>query len=441
VKILIVLPDGRIHKLKLPFVNMSFREAPLTATTLAALVPSELKAEIKICDESVDTLPVNSNFDLVAISCLTGTCLRAYEIAKFYKSKGSTIVLGGVHVTLMPEEAALHADSIVIGFAELSFPQLLRDYASGSLKKRYFSETCINNFPIPRRDLQRKRAYAVQSTVFATRGCRSSCDFCSVYAANFGWHTRPVNQIVDEIRAIKDKRIAFNDVNLTDDVEYAKELLTAMIPLKKTWGGLASTLITKDDELLDLLQKSGCSFLLLGFESINSQSLNYMQKRFNKVSDYAELIEKLHKRNIIIQGCFIFGTDDDHLDVFQQTVDFVNEYKIDIPRYAIYTPYPQTKAFFKLQAENRIIHTNWFYYDTQHVVFQPKNMTPHELDEGFKLAWKKTFTVKSSFYRTISSGKNFPIAFVGNLAYKLYINRLWNDKNRFPKQFDALFTG
>ncbi len=433
-KILIILPDGRIHKLKIGrFINISFREAPLTATMLAALVPTDLNADIKIVDESVSSIPFNSTFDLVAISCLTGTAPRAYEIADQFKAKGATVVLGGVHVTLMPNEARKHADAIVCGFAETTWPELLRDFQKGELKPEYHSKNgSIDKLPMPRRDLQKRLGYGIPNTIFATRGCRSKCDFCSVPAANFGWKTRPVAEVIDEIKQIKARRIAFNDVNLTDDTDYAKELLTAMIPLRKTWGGLASTLIANDDELLDLLQQSGCNFLLLGFESINEGALSGMRKGFNKVENYHEIIRKLHNKNIIIQGCFIFGLDSDDKSVFANTVDFVNQTQIDIPRYAIYTPYPQTESFKRLDNQKRILHRKWEYYDTQHVVFQPKQMTPYELDNGFKCAYYQTFKIGSSLRRTIGKGRNFPISFAGNLAYKIYLRRLKQDKNRFP---------
>jgi radical SAM superfamily enzyme YgiQ (UPF0313 family) len=433
-KILIILPDGKIHKLKIGrLVNTSFREAPLTATMLAALVPEEVNATIRIIDESIDKVDFATDYDLVAISCITGTSTRAYEIADFYRKNNITVVLGGVHVTLLPDEAKDHADSIVIGFGEQSWPQLIKDFVSGSLKKVYRSEiSSLDGLPIPRRDLQRNFGYGVPNTIYATRGCRSNCDFCSIPAANYGWNTRPIGEVISELKTIKKKTVAFNDVNLTDDTEYSKELLKAMIPLKKKWGGLASTLVVKDDELLELLRRSGCIFLLIGFESIVSESLADMQKKFNRVDEYKALIDNLHRHNITIQGCFIFGLDHDNKNVFSDTVDFVNETKMDIPRYAVYTPYPKTAAFNKLVAENRILHYNWEYYDTQHVVFQPKNMTPEELDEGFKWAFKKTFRLRSIRKRNLGVTRGSFYTIMGNLAYKIYVRKLINDRNRFP---------
>lgn len=436
-RILIALPRGQAHKLEFGPVRMSFREAPLTATTLAALVPAELDAEIRIVDESVDDIPFDARFDLVAISVLTGTSTRAYEIADHFRMQGATVVLGGVHVTLLPEEAKRHADAIVIGFAEKTWPRLLRDFAGGVLRKSYRERNVsVEKMPLPRRDLQKKHGYTMPVTVFATRGCRQQCDFCSVVAANFGWHKRPIPEVIDELRSIGSRRLAFNDVHLTDDPEYAKELFTAMIPLKKIWGGLASTRVVYDDELLDLLQRSGCRYLLLGFESFDERTLDGMNKSFNKRTEFKVVTEKLHDRGIIIQGCFIFGNDGEDRSVFSETVDLVNEIRIDIPRYAVYTPYPKTQAYFRLKEQGRLLHERWEYYDTQHVVHLPDRMSPAQLDAGFKWAFRKTFTLENILRRNLSSGMQFYITFVGNLAYRLYIRKLYADQNRFPAGID-----
>lgn len=435
-KILIILPRAQAHKLEFGPINMSFREAPLTATTLAALVPRDLKADVKIVDESVSTVPFDKHFDLVGISVMTGTAPRAYELARIFKAKGSTIVLGGVHVKLLPDEAAQHADAIVVGFAEKTWPQLLHDFARGEMKSRYEDrQPSVAGMPIPRRELQKRFGYTMPNTVFATRGCRARCEFCSVVAADFGWHTRPVGEVIDEIRQIKSTHIAFNDVNLTDDPYYARELLKAMIPLKKKWGGLAQTRIVYDDELLDLLAESGCGYLLIGFESFNSFSLSGINKRFNKFEEYKLLMDKLHARQIMVQGCFIFGIDGEDTTVFKNTVDYIQDLKIDIPRYAVFTPYPGTESYAKLKAENRLLHERWNYYDTQHVVFQPTGMSPRELDEGFKWAYRETFTLKNIKHRTLG-GKYWYVGYVGNLAYKMYIKKLYNEKHRFPADLD-----
>lgn len=436
-KILLIMPDGKINKLKWGPLEISFREAPLTLTILAALVPEELKARITLVDESVGTkVPYDKDFDLVGISVITGTSIRGYRIANRFRNRGIPVIIGGVHVQLCPEEARRHADTIVIGFAEETWPQLLKDHAAGRRRKEYSSECgTLSGMPFPRRDLQKSLGYMVSNTVLVTRGCRGHCDFCSVPAARYYWDTRPVSEVIEEIRNLKGNRFAISDVHLTQDTDYTKELLTALIPFKKKWGALASTLVVRDEELLDLLQRSGCSYLLLGFESVNNQALKDIHKGFNKVENYPEVVEKLHSHNITIQGCFIFGFDEDDKYVFPSTMDMINDLKIDIPRYALFTPYPGTAAFNRLEKENRLLHEEWEYYDTQHVVIRPLRMTPQELDEGFKWIWKNTFRFLHCIRRARSGGRQAPITFVGNLAYKLYIHRLLTDRQRFPQGF------
>ncbi|OGV67551.1 MAG: hypothetical protein A3K19_13390 [Lentisphaerae bacterium RIFOXYB12_FULL_65_16] len=430
-KILLALADGRIHRLRFGASAISFREAPLTLTTLAALVPSELHAQVRIADASVQPVPLGETFDLVGISCITGTAFGAYAMADHFRRRGIPVVLGGVHVALCPEEAAQHADAIVIGFAEQTWPQLLRDFVAGKMQKIYRHDgSDLRGLPAPRRDLQKKFGYMMPNTVFATRGCKGTCEFCAVPAVPFGWHTRPVGEVVAEVRRIPARRFAFNDVNIIEDRDYARELFRALIPLKKTWGGLATTDIAQDPELLELMARSGCAYLLLGFESLAERALQGIGKAFNRPEDYPSVCRALHDRGIVIQGCFIFGMDSDTPDIFRDTVAAVNELQIDIPRYAVFTPYPATRAYQRLKAEDRLLHEYWPDYDTQHVVFRPKNMSPEELDAGFIRAWTETFTLKSIRHR-VRWRRQFVVAFVGNLAYRLYVHRLHRDTNRF----------
>jgi radical SAM superfamily enzyme YgiQ (UPF0313 family) len=423
-RILLIMPDAHIHRLNLGPLKTSFREAPLTLTTLAALVPDEIDAEIALADESVQPIPFDKPFDLVGISCLTGTAERGYAIADRFRKKGVPVVLGGVHATLMPAEAAEHADALVVGFAEKTWPRLLRDYIRGDMKPAYRQNgTYLSGLPHPRRDLQKPFGYMMPRTVFATRGCRGGCSFCTVPAVPFGWHTRPVAEVAAEIRSLPGRRFAFNDVNLIDDRDYATDLFTALIPLKKIWGGLATTQIADDPELLRLMAASGCQYLLLGFESIRPAALRGIRKGFNKAGEYRRVVETLHRHGIAVQGCFVFGLDADGPDVFEETAAAVNALGIDIPRYAVFTPYPGTKAHDQLSREGRLLHRHWRHYDTQHVVFRPARMSPEALDAGFIRAYEATFSIKNILKRAMGSPR-FPVTFIGNLAYRLYIKRL-----------------
>ncbi len=430
-RILILLPEGKIHKIAFGSFHKSFREAPLTATALAALVPEELDYDITLIDESIQKIPLNEQFDLVAISIITGTSTRGYELAAHFKKSGATVIMGGVHVTLLPDEAAQHADAIVVGFAEKTWPQLLRDFENNQLQKRYVQmKQDFSHIPTPRRDLQNNNGYMIPNVVSATRGCKNLCDFCAVPAAGFGWQTRPLNEVIDEIKAIPAKKIVFNDVSMGEDMDYFKALLKALKPLKKNWGGLVSTKVFADKEIPKLLKDSGCKYLLIGFESLNDFSLKSIKKGFNQHDEYIKIIKTLNEIDVVLMACFIFGFEEDNTGVFEKTVDFVNHYRVDIPRYAIYTPYPGTPSYQRLKSQGRLLHEKWEYYDTQHVVFKPKLMTPQELDDGFKWAYKKTFALGASFRRTINSGRNFFLTFAGNQAYRIYLKRLFSEPNR-----------
>ncbi len=427
-KILLIMADAHMHTLRIGPHVRSMREAPLTLTTLAALAPPELDIQWRVVDESIDVVPLDFDADLVGISVLTGTANRAYALADHFRTREITTVLGGVHVTILPEEAARHADSIVVGMAEQSWPALLRDFARGDLQAEYTqdlqSNDVLEGVPTPRVDLQRNSGYMMPYTVHATRGCRKACDFCSVPAVFPRFFKRPVSDVIRDIRAVPGRRFGFNDVSLLEDREYAKELLSALIPLKKKWGGLATVDAIRDEELLDLIAKSGCVYLLFGLESIHQPTLNSIYKGFNKAQEYDEAVSRLHDCGISIQGCFVFGFDSDDPGIFERTVQRVEELKIDIPRYSIYTPYPGTSLFRRLETEGRILSHNWADYDTMHVVYQPAQMTPEQLYEGFKRAYRQTFKFLPILRRTISLRMYAPVNFVGNLTYRIFVKRL-----------------
>jgi radical SAM superfamily enzyme YgiQ (UPF0313 family) len=429
-KMLLLIPFADIHRITFGPVCASFREAPLTLTTLAALTPETAQASITLIDENVQTVPAHTKFDLVAISCLTGTSLHAYRWAKHFRAQGAKVVLGGIHVTLCHDEAAQHADAIMTGFAEITWPCMIQDFLRDALKPRYDGrQGDVNLLPLPRRDLQKRFGYAMPNVVTATRGCGCNCSFCSIPAADYGWQTRPIGKVIEEIKQLPGRRFTFNDVNLLQDREYALELLTALARLKRYWGGLATVSTGDDPELLIALQNAGCQYLLCGFESVDSGGLHSINKGFNQISTYKYCMEAFHAHGIAIQGCFIFGLDDDSPDIFQKTVDVINELKVDIPRFAINTPYPQTELYKKLEKEGRLLHRYWTHYDTQHVVFHPARMTPEELDQGFRTAYETTFRIPSILHRMKASPHPI-ITGIGNWAYRRYVRRLNADPNR-----------
>lgn len=425
-KIQLLLPAGEIHRHRTGIFKRSLRYAPLTLTTLTALVPDDVPAEVTIQDEGVQPLDLDFDADLVGISAITGTAPRAYNIADALRAKGHTVVLGGVHPTLLPDEAARHADAVVIGYAEQSWPRLLRDFQQGSLQPRYHAPTGKTlHVPPARRDLLDRKKYSTVNSIEATRGCPHRCEFCAVPAAWSGIYAhRPIADVIAELETFDKPHALFIDLSPVEDVRYAKELYRAMIPLRIQWVGLATTRIAEDEELLCLAAQSGCRGLLIGFESVSQASLNGTQKHFHQASHYAESIKKLHDHGIGIQGCFVFGFDTDDESVFERTVEFVDRVKMDLPRYAVMTPFPGTAAFRQLEAEGRLLHKNWSLYDVEHVVFQPRQMPPERLQEGLEWSWRQSYRWGSIVRRIAGSRCVVPLSVSLNYGYRSYARRL-----------------
>jgi radical SAM superfamily enzyme YgiQ (UPF0313 family) len=334
-------------------------------------------------------------------------------------------------VTILPGEAIQHADSIVIGRAERTWPRLIEDFRQGKLQRIYreheLTDHVLAEVPSPRRDLQRRSGYMLPNTVQATRGCKRICDFCTVNAVWPRYLKRPIADVVRDVRDIQGRHFGFNDVSLVDDVDYAQELFTAIAPLRKRWGGLVTADSLQNTELLDLMARSGCVYLLVGFESGDQTTLQGIRKNFNKTPYYHDLIRSLQRRGITVQGCFVFGFDHDDNNVFESTVQLVQDLGVDIPRYSLYTPYPGTQLFARMQAENRILSYNWDDYDTMHVVIKPMQMTPDELYRGFKWAYKETFRLHRVVRRVSHLDIRCAINFVGNLAYRIFVKRLYSE--------------
>jgi len=443
-RVLLILPDAHMHKLRFGPLLRSMREAPLTLTTLAALTPEAAGIDVKIVDGSVDRIPLDYPADLVGISAITGCALPAYALARHFRQRGIPVVLGGVHVTILPGEAIEHANSIVIGRGERAWPRLIEDFQNGRMKRIYrehpLQDDLLAGIPTPRRDLQRRGAYMIPNTVQATRGCRRNCDFCSVPAVWPRFLKRPVADVLRDLRSIPGGIIAFNDVSLVEDIEYARELFTAMIPLHKKWGGLVTSDSLQNPELLDLMAASGCVYLLVGFESVDQATLRGIHKNFNRILDYRAAIASLRQRGITIQGCFVFGFDHDHSGTFETTVDMVQKLSVDIPRYSLYTPYPGTALFRRMMDEGRILSYNWNDYDTMHVVIRPHRMSPDKLYQGFKWAYRETFRLRHVLKRVRHTDIRCAVNFFGNLCYRNFAKRLENDP-RFARPFSTDHVG
>lgn len=430
-KIALLAPAGAMHRYTGSF-GRSLHYAPLTLTTLAALVPEDVDAEVKIYDETAEKIPLDIDAELIGITCITGTAPRCYAYADYFRKKGKTVFMGGVHPSMLPDEAAQHADVIFTGFSEQTFPMFIHDYLKGGHKKLYpqNEDFTIVGRPTPRRELLNSKRYITTKTVEAIRGCCHTCTFCA-YPAAFGRtvYKRPVNEVVAEIEALHTKHVTFPDVNLITDRQYAIELFTALIPLKIIWLGLVTSSVGIDDELMTVFRKSGCKGLLIGFESITQESQSYIHKGVNRVDSYIDLMKKLHDNGILVQGCFAFGGDEEDESVFDRTVEMIIKAKIDLPRYSILTPFPQTGYYMQLEKEGRITERNWAMYDVQHCVFKPKKMTAQQLEEGTDRAWRATYSTSNIMKRLAPFAHSPWLSIPLNLGYKGYADK-WHKFTR-----------
>lgn len=429
-RIALISPKGPLYRHRGGIFGKSLRYMPLTLPTLAALVPAELNSVVQCIDEGIADVPDELDVDLVGLTVITGTAPRAYALAARFRERGIAVVLGGPHVTLLPDEAQQHADSIVVGYAEEEWPRLLRDFVAGRMQPRYqqSSDFVLTGRPLPDRSVLPERRYLTADVFEATRGCVHNCSFCVVPAA---WGRRPlqkpVDAVVEDLVRRKARRAIFIDLNLISDKAYATRLFEALVPLRIQWYGLSTTLLCDDTALLDLAAASGCRGLLMGLESISNTALKGSHKAFNNPEDYPRIVHELHKRKIALQGCFVFGLDDDTPDVFQKTAEFAVRCAIDLPRFAIVTPFPGTGLYNELAAQDRIFTRNWELYDGQHVVFHPAQMTVDQLQKGTERAWKHAYSWTNMTRRLWHTPTSWPLALTTNLGYRYYAYRL----NRF----------
>jgi len=389
----------------------------LILPVLASLTPPEV--EVKLIDESVyikkpDYRKIQA--DMVALSVRTGCANRAYAISDVLRSKGIKTVLGGIHPTVLPEESKKHADSVVIGEAESVWHQVIHDFLCNKLKPFYKGNTALslNNLPIPRRSLIRfpNRSYLSFPTIQVGRGCPHDCAFCSVTNVHGkSYRKRPVKDIVNELKIMRkskpfyrrlfafwqDRLLFFLDDNLLEDRRYAKDLLVQLRSFKKRWYMQASVNFAKDIELLELAKEAGCCLISIGFDSISQDSLNQVNKKFNKPDFYNEAVERIHSFGVMVAASFILGFDEDDTSVFEKTLHFVTDSAVDFATFHILTPYPGTQFFDQIIEENRLLfpYGDWKKFDTQHVVFQPKRMSSEELQEGFNWLWREFMSLKS----------------------------------------------
>lgn len=424
-------------KVKVAFIHLAgfeskhalFRVPPLTFQCLAAVTP--LDVEIVLIDESFEAIDFDIEVDIVGISVILPFSQKAYFVAECFKNKGVTVVLGGHHVTAMPDEAIKFADTIVIGEGDLVWPDLIYDYKRGALKSVYKSKELADLafLPQPRKDLisLKTKYYSISNSVLATRGCPHACTYCSIKYTFPGFRKRPVKDVIEDIENsignfLQKKIFIFWDDNIVGDKEYAYELFGEMVHLHKYWISQATLAdFASDKKMVQLASKSGCKGIFCGIESINQSSLQNVNKNINDVRKYKKYIEILHDNGISVDAGMMIGFDDDDKRIFEQTLETAIKLNIDIMNLVLVTPYPGTPLFKKLEKEQRLLHKDWSLYDAHHVVFKPKNMSPNELLEGWHWTRKEFYKLGLIGKRVLNSGAPSWITLPHNLSTRRYV--------------------
>jgi len=367
---------------------------PLGLASLAGYLTEDDKAVIE--DEHVEKLNFDDLPDICAIQTYITSAARSYEIAGKYKKKGSYVVLGGLHPTALPDEATKYADTIILGPAEEAWPEFLSDYRRGSPKRVYRSKSrTLENMPFPRRDLINKKLYLVPNLIVVSRGCPHTCDFCykeDFYKGGKSFYVQRIDRILEEIDTLPGKHLFFLDDHLFGNKKFALELFRALQGMDRVWQAAGTVRSVNDHEVFDAAVMSGLSSLFIGFETLNFDNLKSQNKLHNINTDYDKAVRALHSSGVMINGSFIFGLDHDDKTVFERTVDWAVTRSIETATFHILTPYPGTRLYISLQKQKRLLTRDWNKYDTRHSVFLPKNMTPSELEAGYKHAYKMFYS-------------------------------------------------
>jgi len=388
-----------------PYVR-TWQMEPLAIATLAALTPVNI--ERRFFDDRLEAIDYDTPTDLIAISVETYTARRAYQISARYKEGGVPVVMGGFHPTLAPEDALEHADAIVMGEAEESWPQLLADFAAGRMKRQYkqaVRPALAGRFPD--RSIYGNKVYQPIALVETGRGCRFKCEFCSITRFyNRSHRQRPVEDVVEEISGLHQRYIFFTDDNISVNKARFRELLTALIPLKISWSAQASIDIAGDEDLLQLMRRSGCVCVLIGFETLNPRVLSLMDKAVNAQAEiYEAAAVMLRKHGIGVYGTFVFGYDNDDLAGFQRTFEFAKHYGFFFTAFNHLVPFPGTPLHDRLESEGRLLHRKWWLsedYCFGDIAFRVKGMTEKQLADMCYM-FRQRFYGLASIIRRLSN--------------------------------------
>jgi radical SAM superfamily enzyme YgiQ (UPF0313 family) len=413
--------------------NASFGKHVLTPslalTSFTATTPANWR--VRYWDENLlaGAPPHVPTPEVVAITVHLTFARRAYELADWYRKRGSKIIFGGLHVLSCADECAPHADALALGDGVQLWPRIVRDIEAGCLQRRYVA-TYENDYcddPAPRRSILPRRSFLTTTSLIATRGCHNRCGFC--YLATDGlrmpYRMRRPEQVAREFAENGEPYAVFIDNNLGSRRDYLHALCTALRPLNKIWSAAVTIDVTDDPSLIRNMALAGCTGVFIGFESLADDNLADAHKKTPRTSDYARRVRMLHDVGIQVNGSFVLGFDHDGKDVFARTAQWVEENRLECATFHILTPYPATPLFRQMDAEGRILHRDWSLYDTSHAVFQPKHMTPEELEYGYAWIYQRLFSHASIWRRRPEEWPAVPLYLAMSYLYKRS-NRFWH---------------
>jgi radical SAM superfamily enzyme YgiQ (UPF0313 family) len=401
----------------------------LALTSFAATTPEHW--QIRYWDENLldGRPPFTPMPEVVGISVHLTFAKRAFELARWYRSRGSKVILGGLHVLSCPDECAPHADALAVGDGVQLWPRILADVESGSLRSKYMAtyESDYRLDPAPRRAILPRKGFLTTTSLIATRGCHNRCGFC--YLATDGlrmpYRMREPAQVAAEFEADGQPYAVFVDNNLGSNRAYLRALCQALEPLKKIWSAAVSIDVTDDPSLIRAMAVAGCTGVFVGFESLTDENLADARKKTPKAADYARRVRMLHDNGIQVNGSFVVGFDHDRKDVFAGTAEWVEVNRLECATFHILTPYPATPLFRQMEAEGRLLHRDWRLYDTAHAVFRPKHMSAEELEEGYSWMYQRLFSHASIWRRRPEDWRAVAPYLAMSYLYKRS-NRFWH---------------
>jgi len=412
-----------IKKSRLYFVG-------LAPAILASLVPN---CEFECCLETIEDVDFETDADIIAISGMGHAIIRSLDIAKEFKKRGKTVVMGGYMASLMPQEAKKYCDSVIIGDGEIAFPKLISDYENANLQEFYNIPLENLSYPLPKYEIFRGKRIGNFLPVQAGRGCPNSCSFCSVYCLYKNHYMRrEISEVIRDIIYIKKlgyKKFLLLDDNILSDREYILNLCAEIEKLGMTWLSQCEISIADDEEVLKAVAKSGCVSLSFGIESISQESLNTMHKSWAKVSRYKEQMRKIQAAGIDVSTEMVVGADGDTVESIRNTAEFITENKITVPRFYILTPIPGTVFYDEMREAGRLISEDIYQFNGAFAVHKPMNMSAETLTEEYWRLYKAVFSLTSITKRTILRKDSFSHPFKNvfyfyvNLYYKYQISK------------------